>query len=174
LLANGVIINARHTFFGQVEKPFTPAKSRALKPGWWLTFSRLRSLTPPSMIFTVARCWFSDRLRKHHGRVFQAGARSGSGFCSGGAAPADLIIVPLLIKLTSPTGPFRQRRCGLNGRPFTMLKFRTMVSDAEQRKQELAALNEMGGPVFKLSKDPASRPWAVGCADSASMRPLNS
>src|SRR5205814_670704 len=38
--------------------------------------------------------------------------------------------------------------------PFTMLKFRSMVSDAEQRQHELLALNEMGGPVFKVSKDP--------------------
>jgi len=35
-----------------------------------------------------------------------------------------------------------------------MLKFRSMVSDAEQLKQELAALNEMDGPVFKLTEDP--------------------
>jgi lipopolysaccharide/colanic/teichoic acid biosynthesis glycosyltransferase len=35
-----------------------------------------------------------------------------------------------------------------------MYKFRTMVSDAEQRKQELAVLNEMSGPVFKVTNDP--------------------
>src|SRR5215813_5163366 len=70
-----------------------------------------------------------------------------------------LIGVAIAIRITSP-GPilFRQRRCGLNGRPFTMLKFRSMVSDAEQRKQELAALNEMGGPVFKLTNDPRVTP----------------
>jgi lipopolysaccharide/colanic/teichoic acid biosynthesis glycosyltransferase len=61
----------------------------------------------------------------------------------------------LLVKLTSP-GPifFRQQRSGLNGRPFVMYKFRTMVTNAEQLKQELAAMNEMSGPVFKVSKDP--------------------
>jgi lipopolysaccharide/colanic/teichoic acid biosynthesis glycosyltransferase len=41
-----------------------------------------------------------------------------------------------------------------------MYKFRTMVTDAEQRKQELAAFNEMSGPVFKVSNDP--RITAVG------------
>jgi len=66
-----------------------------------------------------------------------------------------MAVAGLLISLTSP-GPvlFRQQRSGLNGRPFTMYKFRTMVSNAEQPKDELAALNEMSGPVFKVSKDP--------------------
>jgi exopolysaccharide biosynthesis polyprenyl glycosylphosphotransferase len=69
------------------------------------------------------------------------------------------ILVPLAIHFTSPGSVlFRQRRCGLNGQPFTMLKFRSMISDAEQHKQELAALNEMGGPVFKLSNDPRTTP----------------
>ena len=64
-------------------------------------------------------------------------------------------IIAAVIRLTSPGREiFRQRRCGLNGRPFDMLKFRSMVSDAEQRKAEVAARNEMKGPVFKLSDDP--------------------
>jgi exopolysaccharide biosynthesis polyprenyl glycosylphosphotransferase len=64
-------------------------------------------------------------------------------------------LIALAIRLTSP-GPvlFRQQRSGLHGRPFNMLKFRTMVTNAEQLKQELEALNEMSGPVFKLSNDP--------------------
>ncbi|MCF7668909.1 MAG: sugar transferase [Verrucomicrobia bacterium] len=66
-----------------------------------------------------------------------------------------LLTVAVIIKLTSP-GPvfFKQKRSGLNGRPFTMLKFRSMVTNADQLKQELAVLNEMSGPVFKLSNDP--------------------
>jgi lipopolysaccharide/colanic/teichoic acid biosynthesis glycosyltransferase len=61
----------------------------------------------------------------------------------------------LLIKFTSP-GPvlFRQKRSGINGQPFTILKFRTMVTNAEQLKHELAAMNEMSGPVFKVTNDP--------------------
>ena len=51
-------------------------------------------------------------------------------------------------------GVFRQQRSGLNGRPFTIYKFRTMVTNAEQLKHELAAMNEMSGPVFKVTNDP--------------------
>ena len=65
----------------------------------------------------------------------------------------------LLIKVTS-RGPilFRQQRAGLNGKPFVMMKFRSMMTDAEQRKHELEVLNEMTGPVFKLSNDPRVTP----------------
>jgi exopolysaccharide biosynthesis polyprenyl glycosylphosphotransferase len=63
--------------------------------------------------------------------------------------------IALLIKLTSGGKVlFRQTRCGLNGRQFTLYKFRTMVEDAEERRRELLHLNEMNGPVFKLSRDP--------------------
>ena len=69
------------------------------------------------------------------------------------------LLVALLVKLTSP-GPifFRQERSGLNGRPFILYKFRTMVTNAEQLKHELAAMNEMSGPVFKVSNDPRVTP----------------
>jgi exopolysaccharide biosynthesis polyprenyl glycosylphosphotransferase len=65
------------------------------------------------------------------------------------------IAVAVLIKATS-RGPvfFKQLRCGLNGKRFHMLKFRSMVADAEQRRATLEALNESNGPVFKLRKDP--------------------
>jgi exopolysaccharide biosynthesis polyprenyl glycosylphosphotransferase len=74
------------------------------------------------------------------------------------AVPAT--IVALLVKRTSP-GPilFRQQRSGLNGRPFTLYKFRTMVTNAEQLKHELAAMNEMSGPVFKVANDPRITPF---------------
>jgi exopolysaccharide biosynthesis polyprenyl glycosylphosphotransferase len=70
-------------------------------------------------------------------------------------------VVVALIKLTS-RGPvlFRQQRVGLHGRPFHMLKFRTMVQNAEALKARLAAQNEMDGPVFKMRFDP--RITAVG------------
>jgi exopolysaccharide biosynthesis polyprenyl glycosylphosphotransferase len=66
-----------------------------------------------------------------------------------------LPLIALAIKLASP-GPvlFRQQRSGLNGAPFTLYKFRTMVTNAEQFKHELEAMNEMRGPVFKVTNDP--------------------
>ncbi|HXR03509.1 MAG TPA: sugar transferase [Verrucomicrobiae bacterium] len=66
-----------------------------------------------------------------------------------------LPLIALAIKLASP-GPvlFRQQRSGLNGAPFTLYKFRTMVTNAEQFKHELEAMNEMHGPVFKVTNDP--------------------
>ena len=65
-------------------------------------------------------------------------------------------MIALTIKLTSGGGSvlFRQTRCGLNGRSFTLYKFRTMVEGAEERRRELLHLNEMNGPVFKLRSDP--------------------
>ncbi|MEX2183226.1 MAG: sugar transferase [Chloroflexota bacterium] len=49
---------------------------------------------------------------------------------------------------------FRQIRVGLNGRPFPVVKFRTMTRDAEERLAELEALNEIRGPAFKVTRDP--------------------
>ena len=66
-----------------------------------------------------------------------------------------VLMISLLIKITSGGSVlFRQTRCGLNGRSFTLYKFRTMVEDAEERRRELLHLNEMNGPVFKLRSDP--------------------
>jgi exopolysaccharide biosynthesis polyprenyl glycosylphosphotransferase len=70
------------------------------------------------------------------------------------------LIATIGIKLTSP-GPvlFRQTRAGKHGRPFTMYKFRSMHTDAEMRRAELEAFNEMSGPVFKIEKDPRVTPF---------------
>lgn len=76
---------------------------------------------------------------------------------------ALFVILPcaILIKLTS-NGPvlFKQQRCGLNGRVFTMFKLRSMVNSAEQLRVGIEGLNEMDGPVFKSSRDP--RVTAIG------------
>jgi exopolysaccharide biosynthesis polyprenyl glycosylphosphotransferase len=70
-----------------------------------------------------------------------------------------LFVAALAVKLTSE-GPifFRQERVGLHGRTFHMLKFRSMVSNAEKIKATLMAMNERTGPVFKIAKDPRITP----------------
>jgi exopolysaccharide biosynthesis polyprenyl glycosylphosphotransferase len=70
-----------------------------------------------------------------------------------------ILFAALLIKLTSP-GPifFKQERVGMHGRTFYMLKFRSMVANAEELKMRLLAQNEANGPVFKIQKDPRITP----------------
>ncbi|HVP60710.1 MAG TPA: sugar transferase [Myxococcaceae bacterium] len=83
----------------------------------------------------------------------------------GGSAAALWVLFPLLlvvaalVKLTSPgTVFFRQLRVGLHGKKFHMLKFRSMVSNAEALKATLASQNEQSGPVFKMKHDPRVTP----------------
>ncbi len=84
--------------------------------------------------------------------------RIGAGIGLAFIAPL-LLVIAALIKATS-RGPvfFKQIRCGLNGRRFEMLKFRTMVEDADQLKEKLATRNEMDGPAFKIKDDPRITP----------------
>lgn len=69
------------------------------------------------------------------------------------------LAVSLCIKLDS-RGPvfFKQRRTGVNGRTFTMYKFRSMVRNSEELRPELESMNEMSGPVFKIRRDPRVTP----------------
>ena len=71
-----------------------------------------------------------------------------------------MAIIAVAIKIASP-GPalFKQERCSLSGRRFTLYKFRTMVPDAEKLFDEVKALNEADGPVFKIRKDPRIIPF---------------
>lgn len=157
---SGVIINAKHTFFGQIEKAIQACELEGVEA--WLVADFFRT--------QIARTSIDD----FYGRpvlVFRSTPDTSwqglvklvldvvLAFIALVLFSWLFLLIALLIKFTSP-GPilFRQERCGLSGHPFTMLKFRSMVTDAEQRKHELAVLNEMGGPVFKLSNDPRVTP----------------
>jgi len=154
--ANSVILSAQHTLFGQIEKAIEVCELEGVEV--WLLADFFKTQVShvllddfrgrPTLVFrsTPEASW--QGLAKQAVDLVLATAMLI------GLSPL-LLLVGVLIKLTSQ-GPilFRQQRAGLNGRPFTMLKFRTMSSDAEQHRHELEALNEMKGPVFKLSNDP--------------------
>jgi exopolysaccharide biosynthesis polyprenyl glycosylphosphotransferase len=159
---NGVIISARHNYFEKVESAIRTCELEGVEV--WLVADFFRT--------QISHTSFDE----FHGRpvlVFrttpdaswQGVLKQVIDFTVALVAiillAVPFVIVGLAIKLTSP-GPilFRQRRCGLNGQPFTILKFRTMETNAEQRKHELAAQNEMSGPVFKMKNDP--RVTAIG------------
>ena len=65
------------------------------------------------------------------------------------------LVIAVIIKTTSK-GPaiFKQKRVGLRGRQFYIYKFRTMVQNAEEIKEQLSHLNESDGPTFKIKHDP--------------------
>jgi exopolysaccharide biosynthesis polyprenyl glycosylphosphotransferase len=153
---NGVIISAKGSFFDQIETAVRACELEGVEV--WLMADFFKT--------QISRTTFDD----FYGQaimVFRAVPEASWASVAkqlidffGAAAlllmlSVPLTVVALLVKLTSP-GPifFRQQRSGLNGRPFTLFKFRTMISNAEQLKHELAMMNEMSGPVFKLTNDP--------------------
>lgn len=76
-----------------------------------------------------------------------------------------ILAIPLMIAISvivkiSDGGPilFRQERIGIEGQPFKMLKFRSMVTNAEAMKAQIAHQNEGSGVLFKLKKDPRVTP----------------
>lgn len=154
--ANGVLMSAKHTLFGQVEKVIRACELEGVEV-WMLA----------DFFHTEISRTILDDFNGHPMIIFRTApdiswqAVAKQSMDSIGACIAILVFLPLLlfcalsIRLSSP-GPilFRQQRSGLNGRPFTMYKFRSMVTDAEQRRRELEDMNEMQGPVFKLSEDP--------------------
>lgn len=75
------------------------------------------------------------------------------------AASPILLVAALAIRLTS-TGPifYRSERIGAHGVPFEMFKFRTMVLDADQVREELVKHNIGAGPLFKVRDDPRVTP----------------
>jgi exopolysaccharide biosynthesis polyprenyl glycosylphosphotransferase len=75
--------------------------------------------------------------------------------------PPLFLLIAIAIKLTTPGLPvfYPWHVIGLKGRPFTGYKFTTMVADADEKRRELMARNEMSGPVFKVKDDPRVTPF---------------
>jgi exopolysaccharide biosynthesis polyprenyl glycosylphosphotransferase len=157
---NGVILNARHNYFEQIENAIRTCELEGVEV--WLVADFFRT--------QISRTSFGEL----YGRpvlVFRtAPDASWQSFCK---QVLDILLALISLALLAPvfiliaaliksgsSGPilFRQKRCGLNGQPFTILKFRTMATDAEQRQHELASMNEMSGPVFKIANDPRITP----------------
>jgi len=93
------------------------------------------------------------------GRAYLLAKRGMDLFLTIASAPlwlAMLGVVILMLKIESPRDPvfFFQQRTGQGGRRFLMYKFRTMVVNAEELKKELAHLNELQWPDFKITNDP--------------------
>lgn len=153
---NGVIVSTAHAYFDQAERIVCICEREGIET--WLMADFVAT--------QISRMTF-DEFRGRPVMVFRSAPEvSWQGmvkqimdFCCAAVLLALLapvfLVVSWLIRRSSP-GPvfFRQTRAGLNGQPFTMYKFRTMVNDAEQKKDELAKFNEMSGPVFKMSNDP--------------------
>jgi exopolysaccharide biosynthesis polyprenyl glycosylphosphotransferase len=156
----GVLLSAKHTNFEQVEYVIRACELEGIEV--WLIadfFSTQISRTSfdellgrPLLVFRTTPDASWQGLAKHLLDFF------GSLFWLVILSPVFLVIA-LAIKFSSP-GPvfFRQKRSGINGSPFTIFKFRTMNTNAEQFKHELEAMNEMSGPVFKVTNDPRVTP----------------
>jgi exopolysaccharide biosynthesis polyprenyl glycosylphosphotransferase len=153
---NSVILNGKHTYFGQIEKAIQACELEGVE-AWLVAHFFQTQISRTSLDDFYGRPVIVFRSAPE--ASWQGVAKQLLDFL--GATALILLLTPvfiiasLAIKLTS-RGPvlFRQQRCGLNGQPFTMLKFRSMVTDAEQRRHELERLNEMDGPVFKVTNDP--------------------
>jgi exopolysaccharide biosynthesis polyprenyl glycosylphosphotransferase len=111
------------------------------------------ALNLPAVVLTPPR-WDSDALLAK--RVFDLLV---SGILLVLLSPLFLVVA-VAIKLTTPRLPvfYRWRVVGQNGVEFTGYKFTSMVADADLRKAQLQAKNEMSGPVFKIKNDPRVTP----------------
>jgi exopolysaccharide biosynthesis polyprenyl glycosylphosphotransferase len=153
---NGVILSAKHAYFERVEAAIRACEVEGVEA--WLVadfFKAEISRTSYDDFYGWPVLVFRSTPESSWPRVIKQVIDSVGSFFVILLGWWVFALLALLIKLTSP-GPvlFRQQRSGINGRPFTLYKFRTMVTNAEQLKHELAAMNEMDGPVFKLTNDP--------------------
>jgi exopolysaccharide biosynthesis polyprenyl glycosylphosphotransferase len=157
---NSVILSANHAYFEQIEAAIRACELEGVEA--WLVadfFKTHVSRTSFDDFYGWPMLVFRSTPESSWPRVVKQLMDTVGSFVLLIALSWLFALIALLIKLTSP-GPvlFRQQRSGINGRPFTLYKFRTMVTNAEQLQHELAAMNEMNGPVFKVTNDPRITP----------------
>ncbi len=116
--------------------------------------------------FVGGRVHFSGTLPAQRRPVLSAGQRAAKRLLDlAGATVGLLLSLPLMIgialaiRLDSP-GPvfFTQERVGENGRTFRVIKFRSMVVDAEERRSEVVDLDQLPEPAYKVPNDPRVTP----------------
>jgi exopolysaccharide biosynthesis polyprenyl glycosylphosphotransferase len=152
-----VIFNVERAYFDDIETAILACETEGVET--WLVADFVRTAIAratiaefhgkPILVFRTTPALSWQLLAKRLLDIF--------GSALGLLVLGPLVMLPaaLAIRLSSP-GPvlFRQKRSGLHGRLFTMLKFRSMVDNAEMLRVELETFNEMTGPVFKIKKDP--------------------
>jgi exopolysaccharide biosynthesis polyprenyl glycosylphosphotransferase len=156
----GVILSAKHTNFEQVEYVIRACELEGIEV-WLIADFFSTEISRTSFDELVGRPLLVFRTTPEtswHNFVKQFMDFFGAFILLVMLAPLFLVIAAA-IKIASP-GPvfFKQKRSGINGKPFTIYKFRTMNTNAEQFKHELEAMNEMTGPVFKVTNDPRVTP----------------
>jgi exopolysaccharide biosynthesis polyprenyl glycosylphosphotransferase len=157
---NAVILSARHAYFEQVEAAIRACELEGVEA--WLVadfFKTQVSRTSFDDFYGWPVLVFRSTPESSWQRVLKQLMDLAGSFLVLVVFSPLFAGIALLIKFTSP-GPvlFCQKRSGINGQPFTIYKFRTMVTNAEQLQHELAAMNEMTGPVFKVTNDPRITP----------------
>ncbi len=135
--------------------------------GWLLEGSGTQLVVVPALVAVAGPRVHTRPIAGLHLLCIEEPAFTGAGrvakrvFDVAAAAAALVVLSPVLLAIAAAVrwegpGPVlhRQTRIGRHGRPFRMVKFRTMVPDAEHRRAELGAANELAGPMFKIRDDP--------------------
>lgn len=127
-----------------------------------VSYQPISSLMITAMPREARMAWWQDVRPKNNllrGRTYRRAKRFMDLCLISLALPFILplfLLCAVLIAIESPGASviFKQQRTGKGGHPFLMFKFRTMVPNAEELKKELAHLNELQWPDFKITNDP--------------------
>jgi len=151
-----VIFAAGHTHFGKVQEAIHACEREGVE-AWLSTDFIQTSIAKPNFDMLGGRLMlvFTSAPNVSWERFFKEAFDRIAAFIILAVTLPLWIFAAIGIKMSSP-GPvfFRQDRCGRNGLPFKMVKFRTMCMGAEAKQKELLANNQMEGPVFKIDHDP--------------------